>query len=86
MYRLVYKSSVKKDLDNLSNRDLERVSAEINSLRANPLPPGVNKIRGGLKNRFRIRCGDFRIGYLIDFSGRLVRIIFVRRRGEDTYQ
>ncbi len=85
MYSLVYKSSVKKEFASIPKKDVENIIKKIKELKANPLPVGVKKIKQGTVSYFRLRCGNFRVGYLLDFSEKVVRIVYIRRRNESTY-
>ena len=86
MYSLVYKSSVKKELASIPKKDAESIIKKIKELKANTLPVGVKKIKKGAVSYFRLRCGNFRVGYLLDFSEKVVRIIYIRKRNESTYK
>ncbi len=85
MFNLTVKKSVKKDIENINEEDLQRISDNIKALKSNPLPPGVKKIKIGKDSYFRIRQGDFRIGYSVDKTNKLIEIIYIRRRNERTY-
>ncbi|MFH0948072.1 MAG: type II toxin-antitoxin system RelE/ParE family toxin [Elusimicrobiota bacterium] len=85
MFNLILKKSVKKDIENINKDDLQRIAANINALKLNPLPVGVKKIKKGKESYYRIRQGDFRIGYRFDTTEKLIEIIFIRRRSERTY-
>ena len=86
MYKLTIKSSAKRDTKSLSKEGLEKIDREIKSLKINPLPPGVKKIKKGKKLHYRIRKGNFRIGYQLNFSERKVTIVYLKRRSEATYK
>jgi len=49
------------------------------------LPPGAKKIKKGKDIYYRIRQGNFRIGYRFNMTKRLVEIIYIKRRKESTY-
>ncbi|MFA5778580.1 MAG: type II toxin-antitoxin system RelE/ParE family toxin [Elusimicrobiota bacterium] len=85
MFNLILKKSVKKDIENINKDDLQRIADNIKALKLNPLPVGVNKIKKGKESYYRIRQGDFRIGYRFDTTEKLIEIIFIRRRSERTY-
>lgn len=67
----------------MSDDDYRRVDERICSLRMNPRPYGVTKIRDKVH---RIRVGPWRVIYLIDDANRVVVINAVRRREKDTYR
>ena len=84
MHRLRYKASVRRDLERVPDCDLEAVVRTIKALKDNPLPSGTVKVKGTENPYFRVRRGDYRIGYRIYGKERIVEIIFVRRRAEST--
>ena len=86
MYKLEFKSSTKKDLDKIPLKDLARIRATIISLESNPLPAGTRKIGKIKEPSFRLREGNFRIIYQVDFSDKKVTVISVGRRNESTYK
>lgn len=85
MFNLFVKPSVKKDVESISKDDLQRINDNIKALKLNPLPLGVKKIKKGKESYYRIRQGDFRIGYRFDTIENIIEIIYIRRRSERTY-
>ena len=85
MYKLFYKSSVKKDVRDILNNELQRITEDIKSLKTDPLPIGVRKIKKGELSFFRIRKGNYRIGYQINFLKKEIEILLIKRRNEETY-
>ena len=83
MYKLVFKKSVKKDIEKIPEKDLERIALDIKNLKIIPLPRGVKKIKK--KGYYRIRQGDFRIGYTISHSQKEITIVYINRRSKSTY-
>ena len=86
MFKLVFKNSVKKDIKNFDKHKLRNIAQTINSLKNNPLPEGVKKIKGGSEPYYRIRQGDYRIGYRINLDIKAVEVVFIRRRSGKTYR
>ena len=86
MYKLTIKPSAKRDTKSLSKDELEKIDREIKTLKINPLPPGVKKIKKGKRSHYRIRKGNFRIGYQLNFSERNVTVVYVKRRSKATYK
>ena len=86
MFKLEVKPSVKKDTKNSPQEDLQRIANDIRSLKFDPLPPGAKKIKKGKEIYYRIRQGNFRIGYRFNTTKRLVEIIYIKRRKESTYK
>jgi mRNA-degrading endonuclease RelE of RelBE toxin-antitoxin system len=85
MFKLFVKKSVKKDIENINKDDLQRIVDDIKVLKTNPFPLGVKKIKRGKESYYRIRQGNFRIGYRFDSVNKVIEIIFIRRRSEKTY-
>jgi len=83
--KLFYKSSVKKDIRDIPNNELQRITEDIKSLKTDPLPIGVKKIKKGKVSFFRIRQGNYRIGYQVNFSKNEIEILFIKGRNEKTY-
>ncbi len=82
MYRLEVTKPTQRELDKLSDKELERIVPAIRSLGENPRPRGSKKIR---RNIHRIRVGDWRIIYAVFDKDKLVIVGKVARRSERTY-
>jgi len=71
-------------LDRVTGRDYEIVAEAISALEQEPRPKRVKKLaESGL---WRIRVGQYRVVYNIDDEERLVIVVWVARRREDTYR
>ena len=75
VFRLEYKSSVKKELRKLSKTDRIAVIHKIQLLAKQPHPEGSAKLKGS-QNLYRIRHGDYRVIYQI--HGSVLTIIIIR--------
>jgi mRNA interferase RelE/StbE len=82
VYRLEVTKPTQRELDKLSDKELERIVPAIRSLGENPRPRGSKKIR---RNIHRIRVGDWRIIYAVFDKDKLVIVGKVARRSERTY-
>jgi mRNA interferase RelE/StbE len=83
-YEVRLRRVVQKGLEALSERDYEIVAKAISTPEENPRPPRVKKLAdSGL---WRIRVGQYRIVYAIDDETRVVTLVRVARRREDTYK
>ena len=78
-YRLVLTSSAEKELKRLTRPLIARIAPRLESLAANPRPPGCKKLEGGDKE-WRIRVGDYRVVYTIDDAMSLVEVTRIRHR------
>ncbi len=72
--------SAEKEMDNLQVEYFNRISNKILSLEKNPRPRGSKKLTN--RQEYRLRVGDYRILYSIDYSDRLVTISAVGHRRE----
>ena len=83
-YQVKLRRVVQRQLDKLAGHDYEIVAQAISALEQEPRPPRVKKLaESGL---WRIRVGYYRIVYSIDDEERLVIVVRVARRTEDTYK
>ena len=81
MYRVTITRPADKDLKNLDRQIKNRIVSEILSLAAEPRPHGCRKVVSE-DRLWRVRVGDWRIGYEIDESAREITIIRVGHRRE----
>lgn len=83
-YEVRLRRTSQEGLDSLSLKDYRVVARVIDSLESNPRPHRVKKLAdSGL---WRVRMGRFRLVYAIDDTNKLVIIVRVARRREDTYK
>jgi mRNA interferase RelE/StbE len=62
--RILYKSSVSRDLKRINARDVERILREIRTALAKN-PNAGEALMGDFKGLFKIRVGDYRVVYAI---------------------
>ena len=74
----------RRRLDRVREPDFGRIAEAILKLEDNPRPPGCRKLRR--LEGWRIRVGNWRVIYHINDDEKLVTIVAVRRRREDTYR
>jgi mRNA interferase RelE/StbE len=74
----------RRQLNHINEPDFSRVADAILGLEDNPCPPGCRKLRG--LEGWRIRVGNWRVIYHINDQERVVTIVEIRRRREDTYR
>ena len=79
MYKVTITRSAEKSLKNLDRQTKNRIVSQILSLAEEPRPHGCRKVvsEDGL---FRIRIGDWRLGYAIDDTDQEVTVIRVDHR------
>ena len=80
VYKLLIKPSAVKELEAIPKEDRRRVLRRIESLAADPRPPGGEKLSG--EDKYRVRQGDYRVIYLISDQGREVIVFKVGHRRE----
>jgi mRNA interferase RelE/StbE len=78
-YDVALTSSAAKELKRLPAQLVARIVPRLESLAANPRPPGCKKMQGG-DREWRIRVGDYRAVYTIDDAKLLVEVTRIRHR------
>lgn len=81
LYRVTLKNSVGKDLKRVDRWQVLRILKVIKALETNPFPPSSKKLVGS-EYTYRVRVGDFRIIYTVDYKSREVEIQRVGHRKE----
>lgn len=79
-YEIVLRKSVRKDLEPIPKRDVQRIMADIAELASDPRPPQSRKLTGSEK--YRLRCGVYRVLYEIQDAILIVCVVNVGRRRE----
>jgi mRNA interferase RelE/StbE len=79
-YEVQFKPSVSKDLRGGPPADIARIFERIEGLRADPRPPGVEKLSA--QERYRLRQGVYRIIYSVDDARLIVEVVKVGHRGD----
>lgn len=79
----LHSKRVQRELDGLQQADFQRVVAKLNSLVDEPRPQGCDKIYDDI---YRIRVGDIRIIYLVDWESKRIEVGGIRRGAERTYK
>jgi len=83
-YEVRLRRVAQKELDDIPERDYDRVAQAISALEENPRPQRVKKLADS--SLWRIRMGQYRVVYAVDDEARLITIVRVARRKEDTYK
>lgn len=81
-YNIYFKKSAKKELENLPQKELERIIKKIQSLANNPRDHGSEKLSGDKK--YRIRQGNYRVIYSIEDISKEIWIFKIAHR-KDVY-
>ena len=84
-YRLEVSNRVQKRLRMLPSRLTKEVSEVIADLAVDPYLADSDELGRELQNRRRIRVEGWRIVYGIDTTNRVVKVLALRPRDENTY-
>lgn len=82
-YRVEIKKAAVKEIKKLPSSDLKKILAVLESLSENPRPHGSVKLSG--EEKYRIRCGDYRILYTIEDDVLVVYVVKVGHRREGSF-
>jgi mRNA interferase RelE/StbE len=64
-YEVFIKPSAQKELEAVGlKEDRQRIAEAILALAENPCPMGCRKLSG--RDKYRIRCGDYRVAYSVE--------------------
>lgn len=77
-FEVIFKRSVAKDLRQIPKKDVVKILKRIKALRAEPRPPGVEKLSG--QEKYRIRQGVYRILYEIRNNELIVVVVKIGHR------
>lgn len=83
-YQVRVTNAARKSLESLPKNALPRIEVAIDNLAQTPRPSGVKKL-SGVKNRYRVRVGDYRIVYSV-FDEILVIEIVAMGTGGGIYE
>lgn len=73
MYEVKIRKTALKQLSKIPLKDALRLSKELQKLAVNPRPEGSIKLLG-FKNQYRIRIGNYRAIYSIEYEVSIVEI------------
>lgn len=80
-YKVFIKPSAAKELEGVEKKkNRQRIVAHIQELAKNPRPTGSQKLSGA--DKYRIRCGNYRIVYSINDDERFVQVVKIGHRRE----
>ena len=80
VYRILLRDAVRKDLEAIPKKDLQRIMDRIGALATNPRPVGSEKLAD--QERYRVRQGNYRIVYSIQDWELTVWVVKVAHRRE----
>jgi mRNA interferase RelE/StbE len=82
-YRIEIKKTAAREIEHLPQNDIHAVLGKIASLADNPRPHGCQKLSG--QEKYRLRCGDYRILYSIEDAVLVIYVVKVGHR-KDIYR
>lgn len=82
-YKLEIKKSAAKEIERLPSKDMKAVLEKIESLSDNPRPHDCKKLSA--QEKYRVRCGSYRILYSIEDNILIVFVVKVGHR-KDVYR
>ncbi len=81
IYSICYSNQARKFLKTVDRLLLERLIEKIETLQEAPINTDTKKIVG-VKGLYRVRVGDYRILYEIDYLDRIIGIVKIDKRGD----
>jgi mRNA interferase RelE/StbE len=81
MFRVNITSRAERELKRLDRPVKNRIASAISTLASDPRPPGCLKVRSE-EGVWRIRVGDWRVGYQVDDSVGEILVVKIAHRSE----
>ena len=82
-YKILVRKSVHKDLNGIPKNDVKRIVKAIGTRANDPRPPQSKKLSG--EEKYRLRCGVYRVIYEIKDEELFVFVVRARHR-KDVYR
>ncbi len=83
-YKVIVRPAAEKSILRLNESDYKAIVERIRSLELEPRPLATRKLTS--TSLWRLRVGNFRIVYSVDDKERIIRVLRIARRSEDTYR
>lgn len=80
-FKVVFKSSVEKDLKRIDRSTVPRILSAVERLAIDPFPPSSKKLVGA-QYTFRLRVGDYRVVYIVNRASGEIEVQKIRHRKE----
>ena len=80
VYSILLRDGVRKDLESIPRKDVQRLIQRIENLASEPKPAGCEKLSG--QERYRVRQGNYRIIYSVQDLELTVWVVKVAHRRE----
>ena len=81
LYTIAFTRSARKDLNGFDGQMTRRIGTAIDALATEPRSPGCIKVKSE-DGVWRIRIGEYRIGYRIDDSAKTVTVLRIGHRSD----
>ena len=81
MFSVEYANKAKKFLKQAEKEIAQRVLEKIEELRNEPVPHNAKTVEGYKETIFRVRVGDYRILYELDYKENKIGVIKIDKRG-----
>lgn len=78
MFELEWKKGAIIQLNNLEKSISNRILKKVETLRENPLSKNIKRLKG--EEAFRLRVGDYRVIFEVDFKNKLISILRLGHR------
>lgn len=66
IYKIQFNKRYLKDLQKIPKADRQQICDDVSSLSTNPRPDGYKKLKNSKESLYRIRCGNYRVVYIIN--------------------
>jgi mRNA interferase RelE/StbE len=80
MFNVKYSRKAVKFLKSLDKTTVSRILTKIEKLKHNPFSHDSKIVEGYSEKLFRVRVGDYRILYEVDYNGNLLGIVKIDKR------
>ncbi len=82
MYSLTYRRDARKVLARMQRSKADDIRAALTRIAADPAAPNNNlRALRGRQNGFRLRVGDWRVSYTLDWGARVIDVFEIAPRG-----
>lgn len=79
---MLLNKKTEKFIRSVEEKEKKRLKLKLQSLSENPIPGEAKKIEGKYRNLFRIRVGNLRILYFIDYKNQEIIVVKIDRRSK----
>ena len=80
-FTLLYSDSVKKNIKRIPKDRQKQIIGKLDLLPVDPKLLDIIKMNGK-ENKYRVRIGDYRAIFVVDFENKLIKIVHLETRGK----